>query len=112
MLTTGPSLMTDIANQIPGGILPTDKRRDEGEAWCCSRCDRMLSNHEAPLMIWPSDKGHWVLTYCHRCTGKQAVFPAATSSVRSEASGRPVTGPEAAPAPLTNGSGAIGSWRP
>lgn len=105
--------MNDIADRIPGGILPTDKRRDEGEAWCCSRCDRMLSNHEAPLMIWPSDKGHWVLTYCHRCTGKPCVVPAVPSSVRPDVLGRPeAETPKAALEPLTSGSGAIGSWRP
>jgi hypothetical protein len=58
--------MTDVADFVPGGIKPTDVWKQLVNNGRCSRCAKLVSDHEQPLMLF-SDDGDALLVYCSRC---------------------------------------------
>jgi hypothetical protein len=90
-------MKADITSFVPGGV-------KWGDAWhwgetyggTCSRCDKLISNHEIPLMLFKGVNA--MLVYCSDCTGGPV-------PLQPESSEWPATRPEAAPVVCLLGDG-------
>ncbi len=58
--------MADVADFVPGGIKSTDVWKQMVNNGRCSRCAKLVSDREQPLMLF-SDDGDAMLLYCRRC---------------------------------------------
>jgi len=126
--------MVDVADFVPGGIKPTDVWHIKTNDGTCSRCGKLVSDHEVPLMMWDGS-GDNMLIYCCRClevpaspdarmAGPQPAALAATAdrsdellapaltSRCPETLGRPEPNAQGvAPSLPIGGDGAASSWR-
>lgn len=59
----------DIAQLVPGGVLPTDRWHIDTNDGTCSRCRKEPPEHDVPLMFW-SGEGDNMLIYCKACLGR------------------------------------------
>jgi hypothetical protein len=58
----------EIAQIVPGGVLPNDHWHRGTNDGTCSRCRREVSDEDVPLMLW-SKNGKNMLIYCETCLG-------------------------------------------
>lgn len=63
----------DIAEMIPGGILPDDHWHILICDDTCSRCLKPIPADHTPLMLWSGD-GRRMLSYCETCLGGPHVY--------------------------------------
>jgi hypothetical protein len=56
----------DVADVVPGGLLPTDYVHVHTNDGTCSRCRREIDDGEVPLMLWIGD-GERMLIFCWDC---------------------------------------------
>jgi hypothetical protein len=87
--------MADIADCVPGGIKPTDVWKQLVNNGRCSRCFKLVSNYEKPLLLF-SDDGDAMLLYCRRCLEIPALSPWCP-----EALGEPDSKAQGGPHPIT-----------
>jgi hypothetical protein len=62
--------MADIADVVPGGLLPTDHVHVRTNDGTCSRCRRACDDDDdnIPLLVWIGD-GERMLIFCQDCLG-------------------------------------------